>query len=126
VNGVYKLVDIDGIPVMKQSDSKSTYPGRKQIFRVSAGGKVEVDILGRADESIDVGQPLLELVVKDGKPLQSPCADLATIRHRTMLTVASLPAATRRIDQPVAVDVEFSPALQELTEKTRKPVTKLS
>ncbi|PZO09344.1 MAG: nicotinate phosphoribosyltransferase, partial [Leptolyngbya foveolarum] len=33
VNGVYKLVDIDSIPVMKESSGKLTYPGRKQIFR---------------------------------------------------------------------------------------------
>lgn len=33
VNGVYKLVEIDGIAVMKQSSGKMTYPGRKQIFR---------------------------------------------------------------------------------------------
>jgi len=32
VNGIYKLVEIDGIPVMKQSSGKLTYPGRKQIF----------------------------------------------------------------------------------------------
>ena len=33
VNGVYKLVEIDNIPTMKQSSNKLTYPGRKQIFR---------------------------------------------------------------------------------------------
>jgi nicotinate phosphoribosyltransferase len=122
VNGVYKLVEIDGIPVMKQSDNKLTYPGKKQIFRIFKAGKIQTDILGRSDERIDGGQPLLELVVKEGKQLQSPC-DLATIRQRTMLTVASLPEATRRIDKPLAVDVEFSPALRELTEKTKKRVT---
>jgi len=122
VNGVYKLVEIDGIPVMKESDNKLTYPGKKQIFRIFKAGKIQTDILGRSDERIDGGQPLLELVVKQGKQLQSPC-DLATIRQRTMLTVASLPDATRRIDQPLSVDVEFSPALRELTEKTQKCVT---
>jgi nicotinate phosphoribosyltransferase len=33
VNGVYKLVEIDGIPVMKEATGKVSYPGRKQIFR---------------------------------------------------------------------------------------------
>jgi nicotinate phosphoribosyltransferase len=33
VNGVYKLVEIDNIPVMKGSSGKATHPGRKQIFR---------------------------------------------------------------------------------------------
>ncbi len=48
VNGVYKLVDIDGIPVMKESRDKATYPGRKQIFRSFAGGTIKVDRLGLA------------------------------------------------------------------------------
>jgi nicotinate phosphoribosyltransferase len=33
VNGVYKLVEIDGIATMKQANNKATYPGRKQIYR---------------------------------------------------------------------------------------------
>lgn len=39
VNGVYKLVDIDGTPVMKESSGKMTYPGRKQIFRRYEAGQ---------------------------------------------------------------------------------------
>ncbi|MEM0982308.1 MAG: nicotinate phosphoribosyltransferase, partial [Cyanobacteria bacterium P01_H01_bin.58] len=51
VNGVYKLVDIDGIPVMKESTSKVTYPGRKQIFRQYEGDRFIKDWLGIADEA---------------------------------------------------------------------------
>jgi nicotinate phosphoribosyltransferase len=52
VNGVYKLVEIDGIPVMKESSSKATYPGRKQIFRQwSMTGRWVADRLGLMDEA---------------------------------------------------------------------------
>ncbi|MBD2336227.1 nicotinate phosphoribosyltransferase [Calothrix sp. FACHB-156] len=119
VNGVYKLVEIDGIPVMKESRDKATYPGRKQIFRSFVGGMLQVDRLGLATETpLDV-EPLLQLVMKQGKKMQSP-ESLATIRHRTAASVASLPEQTRRLNQPLSVNVEISAALQDLTQKTKK------
>ncbi|MDZ8185965.1 MAG: nicotinate phosphoribosyltransferase [Nostoc sp. ChiSLP02] len=117
VNGVYKLVDIDGIPVMKQSSGKITYPGRKQIFRSSIGGKLKADRLGLLGESFLEEQPLLQLVMQEGKQLQ-PSETLETIRQRTAASVASLPEQTRRLHSPVAVEVEISSALQQLTQQT--------
>lgn len=117
VNGVYKLVEIDGIPVMKHSSGKVTYPGRKQIFRFFEGNKLIADSLGLADESPVGAQPLLQLFIKDGKRIQTP-ETLAKIRQRAKASVASLPHQTRRLDNPVQVEVKISHQLQELTEKT--------
>ncbi len=117
VNGVYKLVEIDGIPVMKQSSGKATYPGRKQIFRSFVGGKVKADRLGLATENPLDEQPLLQLVVKEGKRMQLPDT-LNTIRQRTAAAVASLPAETRRLDHPVFLQVDISTCLQQLVEDT--------
>lgn len=118
VNGVYKLVEIDGIPVMKQSSGKVTYPGRKQIFRSFVQGKVKVDKLGLFDESAD-GEPLLKLFVKDGKQIQASDT-LAEIRQRSTASVASLPLETRELNQPVSIQVEISSKLQQLTQETQK------
>ncbi|MEH2182891.1 nicotinate phosphoribosyltransferase [Nostoc sp.] len=123
VNGVYKLVDIDGIPVMKQSSGKVTYPGRKQIFRLFMGGQVKADRLGLLGEIPLEEEPLLQLVVQEGELVQ-PLESLATIRQRTAASVASLPEQTRRLDHPVTVQVEISAALQELTEETKKRTAK--
>ncbi|WGV26372.1 nicotinate phosphoribosyltransferase [Halotia branconii] len=123
INGVYKLVEIDGIPVMKKSSGKTTYPGRKQIFRSFAAGKVKADRLGLIIESPLVDeQALLQVVMKQGERLQPP-ETLAEVRQRTTASVASLPEHTRRLDNPVAVEVEISTALQELTQKTKKRTT---
>ncbi|MDP5337275.1 MAG: nicotinate phosphoribosyltransferase [Nodularia sp. (in: cyanobacteria)] len=119
VNGVYKLVEIDGIPVMKQSSGKVTYPGRKQIFRSFVGGQVKADKLALVDESNVLGSPLLQLVVKNGERLHPP-ASLQEIRQRTAATVASLPQETRRLDDPVGVEVEISAGLQKLILKTKE------
>lgn len=118
VNGVYKLVEIDGIPVLKHSSGKATYPGRKQIFRSFDSGKVKVDCLGLAGES-GVGEPLLQLFVKEGKRVQ-PIESLAQIRLRTAATVASLPSEVRRLDDPVALRVDISAELQVLSERTKR------
>lgn len=118
VNGIYKLVEIDDIPVMKESSGKMTYPGRKQIFRSFSGERVKADRLGLITESPIDEQPLLQLVVKQGETVQPP-ESLAEIRSRTAASVASLPDECRDIDNPVPVSVEISASLQELTQKTR-------
>lgn len=114
VNGVYKLVEIDGMPTMKQSSKKATYPGRKQVFRRLKQGQIESERLGLANETPNSGEiPLLELVMKGGKRLHPP-ETLPTIQQRTRAAVISLPPETRRIDEPVALPAEISQALAAL------------
>ena len=114
VNGVYKLVEIDGIPTMKQSSSKATYPGRKQIFRSQENSQIKVDRLGLAEEKpTNEEQPLLQLVMKRGKRVKES-ENLATIQQRTNKSVATIPAQTRQLDNPISVKVQISEALQAL------------
>ena len=119
VNGIYKLVEIDGIPVMKQSSGKLTYPGRKQVFRSFAGGEVKADRLGLVTENSDTELPLLQLVVKQGQRVHLP-ESIGRIRERTAASVASLPTEIRSLDNPMPLPVEISPALRELIEQTQK------
>lgn len=121
VNGVYKLVEIDGISVMKQSSGKMTYPGRKQIRRSIVDGKVTKDTLALVDEDIS-GEPVLQLMVKNGKQVQ-PTASLQEIRQRTAASVASLPQEVRRLQNPGVMSVEISAGLQKLTQETEKRTT---
>ena len=122
VNGVYKLVEIDGIPVMKEASGKITYPGRKQIFRFWKNGKVERDCLGLMEEQVST-EGLLQLVMKDGKSLQLP-ETLEEIARRTATSVASLPKETRSLDNPHSPPATISQQLQELTEQTKKVTIK--
>lgn len=129
VNGVYKLVEIDGIPVMKESSGKMTYPGRKQIFRhygeTLHETSLKCDRLGLVTENPQPGeQSLLQLVMQGGKAIQPPEA-IAQIRQRTAATVESLPTQCRQLDNPTTVEVQISAALQELTEATKHQPPKL-
>jgi nicotinate phosphoribosyltransferase len=119
VNGVYKLVEIAGKPVMKEANGKLTYPGRKQIFRQSYQGVVTQDCLGLVHDSHPEGQPLLQPVMKAGQAL-SPPESLETIAKRTLASVQSLPVASRRIEDPTPLVVRSSTDLQTLTATTRQ------
>jgi nicotinate phosphoribosyltransferase len=122
VNGVYKLVEIDGIPVMKEASGKVTYPGRKQIFRHIENGEILGDCLGLSGETIkncDSYIPLMNLVVKEGKRVQNQ-ESLDDIAKRTAASVASLRPETRQLDNPISPSVEISTDLQSLTQKTKK------
>ncbi|MEB3212767.1 MAG: hypothetical protein VKL39_15510, partial [Leptolyngbyaceae bacterium] len=143
VNGVYKLVEIDGMPTMKASSGKVTYPGRKQIFRqFDSDGRVRGDRLGlhsematpSASESAPGSDensplhtareaPLLKQVMKNGRRLTQP-ESLETIAQRTRQSVTSLPDQVREIHQPSEFSIEVTDALQKLTEQTRQRVMK--
>lgn len=120
VNGVYKLVEIDGIATMKQASNKSTYPGRKQIYRQVVGGKVIKDRLALASESpLENEQPLLQLVMKQGQRVHS-AELLEEIQKRTANSVASLATSTRQLNNPTPLPIEISDALQQLTLATQQ------
>lgn len=125
VNGVYKIVEIDDIPVMKRSTDKVTYPGRKQVFRQIQNGTVISDRLALIDENPNPDEvPLLQLVYQNGKRLQEPDS-LDAIAQRTAATVTSLPAAIRRLDHPDEYPLQISDTLETLTTQTRHHTEKL-
>ncbi len=119
VNGVYKLVEVDGIPVMKQSQQKVSYPGRKQVFRRVEGNLVQ-DRLGLITEVAEAGEvPLLELVIRQGVRVKAD-EGLDAIANRTAASVAMLPASLRSLTDPEAFSIQISANLQQLVEQTRR------
>lgn len=135
-NGVYKLVEIDGVPVMKESSGKVTYPGRKQIFRrFKPGAKQEFDgdrLALATEPAADGEQPLMQLVMKQGQRVQpteemeaiASEEELLRIAQRTFTSVNSLPASLRQIASPLSITPEISPSLQELTQRTQQRIRK--
>ncbi len=124
VNGVYKLVEVDGIPTMKASHSKMTYPGRKQIFRQILEGQLKGDRLGLVNESPGAEEfPLLDLMVKNGQRVKEP-ETLAAIAQRTRQSVLQLPAELRRIQSPDTFAPTLSDQLQSMTQLTRSRIEK--
>ncbi|MDY7002817.1 MAG: nicotinate phosphoribosyltransferase [Cyanobacteriota bacterium] len=127
VNGVYKLVEIDGIPVMKNATGKVSYPGRKQIYRYLENGQLKQDYLGLMDEDvsnltdnqIDSFIKLMVQVVHNGEIVQKS-ENLEAIAKRTAASVASLPIEIRSLENPNLLPMKISNNLQEITQKTKE------
>jgi len=113
----YKLAEYAGQPKLKLSESKTTLPGRKQIFRKSVSGKAAGDTIGRRDEHVP-GEPLLRQVMAAGKRLHSS-ESLQSCRDRRRAEVAALPEGLLRLtpaDVPYHIDI--SPGLMRLRDNT--------
>ena len=120
VNGVYKLVEIDGIPVMKESRDKLTYPGCKQVFRQYRDGQMVGDRLALAIESTQQSEvPLLKRVMHEGVQISKP-ESLDEIAQRTAETVQALPESARRLQNPEPLPIKLSHGLESLTQSTKK------
>ncbi|MGK7946764.1 MAG: nicotinate phosphoribosyltransferase, partial [Microcystaceae cyanobacterium] len=114
VNGVYKLVEIKGIPTIKQSSQKITYPGRKQIFRHIIEGKIQGDRLGLIEDTAqDHERSLLRLMMHSGKSTLPPDS-IGVIRQRTEASIASLPPQTRQLRDGYPVPIRISDGLEQL------------
>jgi nicotinate phosphoribosyltransferase len=102
LSGVYKLAEIEragrAVPVLKKSPGKSTYPGRKQVWRVIRDGIAVEDVMALEDVRPPAdAEPLLRQVMKNGERLSRP--SLTEIRDRCRQQVATLPRdVTRLID----------------------------
>jgi nicotinate phosphoribosyltransferase len=123
LGGIYKIVEIESHGKVrytaKFSESKVSYPGRKQVFRFSgADGFYTHDILGLGNETLPGGEPLLAPVLEHGR-LVRPMPTLAEIRERTMATLARLPQPFRRLEGGEAYPVQKSQALENLLESVR-------
>lgn len=83
LSAVYKPAEVDGQPVMKISGdpTKSTSPGRKQVWRDESG-----DVIGLDGEK-QPGRPLLINVMNNGRRLRQPERVMA-IREQTLGKVA--------------------------------------
>jgi nicotinate phosphoribosyltransferase len=98
----YKLVELDGRPVLKLSRGKATLPGRKQVWR-SPGH----DVLGLAESEVE-GEALLRDVMREGEATwREP---LAGSRDRARRERESLPESLRALDAG-AYEVRVDPEL---------------
>jgi nicotinate phosphoribosyltransferase len=119
LGSVYKLVEDEHGPKMKLSVGKATLPGRKQVYRFSADGLCQLDVLGLEGETLRGGQPLLHQVMSHGRRLTER-EPLESIRSRCRSAVSLLPELLRRLDDSeIPYPVHISHRLAELARKLR-------
>jgi nicotinate phosphoribosyltransferase len=116
----YKLTEYAGRPRMKLSESKSTLPGRKQIYRERSGGRALRDVIALADEEGISGEPLLSKVMANGRRTQS-AEHLDACRERCRMELNSLPERLMRMTKvDPSYPVELSPGMSELKAATSR------
>ncbi len=116
----YKLVMVDGRPVMKLSRGKETLAGPKQIFRLEdEKGRMSEDILALRDEDIAQGRPLLEAVMNEGRRLK-PQEELEAIRDRFCQERNRLPDKYKDLTARESYPVRLSEGLKALQEKVEQ------
>ncbi len=107
IDFVYKLVEFDGKPVMKTSEGKKMYPGRKQVFRQK--GK---DTVALHYENFE-GTPLLKKVLENGKRVIS-LPSLSEIKDYFLNQMELLPDRYKNIYSHEAYPVKISEELENL------------
>ena len=120
LSGVYKLVEVKRAgrmqPVLKVSAGKVTYPGVKQVWRVTDGGGAAHDVLAGGHEPAPRnGRALLSQVMRRGRRLR-PAPTMQEIRDSALRAVEALPAAVLRLDEPADYRVVVSDGLVRLTQ----------
>ena len=115
---IYKISEVtdengDFLPTMKLSKGKTTYPGRKQVFRVQdRKSRFIKDILGLEKEKI-MAEPLLIKVVQKGRIIYKP-PSLDKIRISVKDNLSRFPKAMRDVYSRYEYPVVISPQLKKL------------
>ena len=111
----YKLQEYAGIARRKRSEGKSTWPGRKQVYRRCDPDGLLLEDIVTVHEAPCAGQPLLQQVMHAGR-LTSPLPALDASRDYALQQLQSLPEPLRRLQKPPDYPVRISPELQELAQ----------
>jgi len=121
---IYKLseiIDKDAVaqPVMKLSQDKVTYPGRKQILRITdKRGLFLKDILALESERIE-GKPLLVEVMKAGELVRKG-PSLEEIRNSAINNLKLLPHRYKNLVTKQAYPVILSAGLKKMIADLKK------
>jgi nicotinate phosphoribosyltransferase len=115
LGNVYKAVWVEGRPqpaAIKTAGDKSTWPGRKQVYRI---GAYEADVIALDTEPPPArGVPLLRPVLRDGALLPDATPSLANMMAASRANLAALPERYRALIAEAPYPVRFSAALAEL------------
>ena len=128
VDAIYKISEImdgkgDFLPTMKLSQAKTTFPGRKQVYRIrDLKDKFVKDILALEGEKAE-GFPLLREVVRKGKIIYAK-PTLNQIRDFTKRNLAGLAEKYKRLIQPAEYPVIISRQLKSLVKDLTSEIKK--
>jgi nicotinate phosphoribosyltransferase len=119
LGGIYKLVwyeeNGEGRPAIKVAGSKSTWPGKKRVYRL---GAYAGDIVALESEPHPAdARALLWPVVRGGAVLPGSLPPISEVWEHARQSLAELPQQYQQLTGAPAYPVEMSAALQMLREQ---------
>jgi nicotinate phosphoribosyltransferase len=120
IAGVYKLIEYNGIPKIKVSEEKVTYPGTKQVHRIyDKDGLFKKDILSLISEAPPSNsEPLLIPIMKDGE-LTTELPALDDIQKFYLDNIKNLPAPYKELEEEHIFELVISEKLQSLKDSLK-------
>jgi len=120
ISGVYKIIEYNGIPKIKISEKKITYPGIKQVYRIfDEKGIFKEDILSLENELPPTNsEPLIIPIMKEGE-LLIELPKLDDIRKFYLDNIKKLPGDYKKLEEIDKVNVKISEKLQNLTDSLK-------
>ncbi len=123
-NMVYKLVEVDGIPVEKRSTGKGSHGGYKHATRLARPtGTVLEEVVhpaGQPPATAEAGRTLTVPLVRDGEPVVAD--DLSGARARVAAGLKSLPWDGLKLSRgEPAIPTRMIPAVHPVEEGPRQP-----
>ncbi|MBA3756038.1 MAG: nicotinate phosphoribosyltransferase [Nitrosomonas sp.] len=116
----YKLQEYAGKPRRKRSEGKTTWPGRKQVYRhYGSDGCMTGDIVALKDNDSQQGKPLIQSFMQSGKRLH-PSPSLHKMRRQTIANYKHLPASMTSLDPASGYPVMISSALRVMADQLDK------
>jgi nicotinate phosphoribosyltransferase len=118
IDCVYKLQEYAGRPRRKRSQSKATWPGRKQVWRrydhagLMTGDRIALDSAAALSAGREK-ERLIHAVMRDGRRLQ-PSPSLDVIRRHAQGELDRLPDPLRRLEPGAGYPVEIADDLVSL------------
>jgi nicotinate phosphoribosyltransferase len=111
---VYKMVRCAGRDVRKYSPGKITLAGKKQVFRrFEENGTCREDYIGRREDTVAGGVPLLEAVMKNGRLVQ-PHPSLTDLCERFAAAFAAFDPKYKTVGAEATYPVKMTPRLLRL------------
>ncbi|RUM58425.1 MAG: nicotinate phosphoribosyltransferase [Persephonella sp.] len=115
---VYKLAEYRGKPIAKFSKNKTTFPYKKQIYRVYRDGYIHQDTVSHFDEKLE-GEPLVKQFIKDGK-LVGDIPSISKIRDFTLSQIETLPPNLKDLNNYHKFLPTFTPKIIKTIEELKK------
>jgi nicotinate phosphoribosyltransferase len=109
----YKLQEYDGVARRKHSEGKTTWPGRKQVYRRFDKNGVAIGDTLTLEGDIQPGVSLLQPVMRNGQRLAAS-PGLTEARANTARQIAALAPERRNLEPAPVYPVAVAPALRDL------------